>query len=437
MDENDADAIAKYKIKTVPAEIPLLNEAFVFEGVADIVTNVDLLTRYLWNENDYLVLNVVYKTRNNPKKLVAALEKHERKLLALSRRILEQRNNDDHILRQANIVGESIQHYFAVAHTDDAATTLCRAFEPTIMIQRMLAKAIEIRDNQIVVSEYSNERGLVAKVSAMAVIDYIETILGASDNGYSINKGVLSAASFGVPQKRMRFVIIGVKKENADCVELPTGTFTENNYLTVRDAICDLEEIDAVQNVTDGDKGIAVATPRNISNLGRQLRDSKRIYNHVSTATTTKALERFKAIKQGGNFHTLGDELKTSYSDPSRTQNTIYLRLNYDEPSGTVVNVRKSMWIHPVKHRALSIREAARLQTFPDSFVFCGTKDSQYQQVGNAVPPILARAIAEQLCRYLDKQPIGLTVNNDDSFTAKSIMPRTSKRLKTLGVVSL
>lgn len=76
--------------------------------------------------------------------------------------------------------------------------------------------------------------------------------------------------------------------------------------------------------------------------------------------------------------------------------------INYNEPSGTVVNVRKSMWIHPVNDRALSIREAARLQTFPDSFVFCGTKDSQYQQVGNAVPPILAKAIAEHLCKYLD-----------------------------------
>ncbi len=79
------------------------------------------------------------------------------------------------------------------------------------------------------------------------------------------------------------------------------------------------------------------------------------------------------------------------------------MRLKYDEASGTVVNVRKSMWIHPVLDRAISIREAARLQTFPDSFVFEGTKDSQYQQVGNAVPPFLAKAIAESLFSLLDK----------------------------------
>ena len=114
-------------------------------------------------------------------------------------------------------------------------------------------------------------------------------------------------------------------------------------------------------------------------------------------------MERFKLIKQGQNFHSLDKSHKeNTYTNIARTQNTIYLRLDYSTLSGTVVNVRKSMWIHPTKDRALSIREAARLQTFPDSFVFCGSKDSQYQQVGNAVPPMLAEAIANKLAEYLD-----------------------------------
>ena len=111
-------------------------------------------------------------------------------------------------------------------------------------------------------------------------------------------------------------------------------------------------------------------------------------------------MERFKALKQGQNFHALDDALKTNtYTDVSRTQNTIYLRLDYDQPSGTVVNVRKSMWVHPVLDRAIS----TRLQTFPDSFVFYGTKDKQYQQVGNAVPPIMAKAIAKKLAAQLKR----------------------------------
>lgn len=116
-------------------------------------------------------------------------------------------------------------------------------------------------------------------------------------------------------------------------------------------------------------------------------------------------MKRFEAIKEGENFHSLDAALKeNTYTDTTRTQKTIYQRLKYKDPSGTVVNVRKSMWIHPVKNRAVSVREAARLQTFPDSFRFIGTKDSQYQQVGNAVPPFLAKAIAEKLAEYLSKE---------------------------------
>ena len=135
--------------------------------------------------------------------------------------------------------------------------------------------------------------------------------------------------------------------------------------------------------------------------------------NHIVTNTTKTAMQRFKALKQGQNFHALDDSLKTNtYTDASRTQNTIYLRLDYDEPSGTVVNVRKSMWIHPTKDRAISVREAARLQTFPDSFVFCGTKDKQYQQVGNAVPPIMAKSIAKKLANLLKKGLEAQGLNN-------------------------
>ena len=77
--------------------------------------------------------------------------------------------------------------------------------------------------------------------------------------------------------------------------------------------------------------------------------------------------------------------------------------------NSTAPYVRKSMWIHPTLDRAISIREAARLQTFPDSFVFCGSKDKQYQQVGNAVPPIMAKAIAKQLASTLGKKLRGRT----------------------------
>jgi len=404
VDETDVETIEKYGIKTSPSEIPLLDAKFLFPGVADIANNVACISNHLWNENDYLSLNVVFKARNNPKKLCASLTKHKKRLLDLAKRLIEQFDENDPVLKHDHTTGIAIQSYYNTEETNEAAEELCKAIMPSIMLQRMLSKAKELLDNRIIVDRYSTENGLVAHVNSIAVIDYVKSILESSSTGYSISSGVLSSADFGVPQKRMRFVLIGVKKSICDSVKLPTGTFSEVNYRTVKDAIKDLEEITAATEVSDGDKGIPLPkAPADISELGKLLRDSNTLYNHVSTNTTPEALKRFKVIRQGQNFHSLPPELKASYSDTERTQKTIYLRLKYDEPSGTVVNVRKSMWIHPVKHRAISIREAARLQTFPDSFVFCGTKDSQYQQVGNAVPPMLAKAIAEHLCGYLDR----------------------------------
>jgi DNA (cytosine-5)-methyltransferase 1 len=406
VDENDRGIIENFNIKTADATIPLLDLEYWFDGAETIAASEQAVEYYLWDEGDYLILNVIFKNRKNKGKLTAALVKHKKKLLELAIK-LSVRQGNDHISREGRLVGESIQRYFTNEATIANAEFLCSSIESSLMIQRMLSKSKEIHDNRIVVTGYSTAHGLAVNVTSMVVIDYIKAILGATSNGYTIKHGVLSAASFGAPQKRMRFVVLGVKRENVSNMSLPVGQLTEENYNTVKDAIGDIENEDVTFDVVSGDAGILLSQePRQISNLGRQLRNTDRLYNHVSTATTPEALKRFKAIKQGANFHRLAPDLKTTYSDPQRTQNTIYLRLNYNEPSGTVVNVRKSMWIHPFKDRALSIREAARLQTFPDSFVFCGTKDSQYQQVGNAVPPILAKAIAEHLCLYLDNDRI-------------------------------
>ena len=202
----------------------------------------------------------------------------------------------------------------------------------------------------------------------------------------------------------MRFVVMGIRKDIASEVKLPEGKFKKGPFRTVEDAIKDLEDVDPVFNISDDIDGIKLQKKSDLSELAQSLRDSKVLHTHIITKTTDVAMKRFIALEQGQNFHSLSEELKTNtYTDVTRTQNTIYLRLKYNEPSGTVVNVRKSMWVHPTKNRAISIREAARLQTFPDSFVFCGTKDKQYQQVGNAVPPIMAKAIAKKLANQLNK----------------------------------
>ena len=274
-------------------------------------------------------------------------------------------------------------------------------------LQTGFYKAREIFDNHIHVDSYecTEKDGLLANIRSFAVFDYLKGILTSGEDGYAINSGVLCAADFGAPQKRERFVVMGIKKSISAVVFLPSRKIKDGHYKTVHDAIYDLEDVPPVYDLADDEEGIPLEHKEQLSSVAQQLRDSDILKNHIITKTTDVAMARFKALHQGENFHSLEESLKTNtYTDVKRTQNTIYLRLNYNEPSGTVLNVRKSMWIHPTLDRAISIREAARLQTFPDSFVFCGSKDKQYQQVGNAVPPIMAKAIAKQLAATLGKK---------------------------------
>ena len=261
----------------------------------------------------------------------------------------------------------------------------------------MFERIEEIRSNHIHVYKYQIDNGaLVACVKSYAVLDYIKGVLGDKLQ-YKITAQIYNAADYGAPQKRERFIIVGVSKELQKNYIPPVGNYLFSPH-TVRDAIEDLEDITPfTENTTES---ITLPHYDHLRPLAQELRGSV-LYNHICTASKEIAKKRFAALKEGQNFHDLDSSLKTTYSNVERTQNTIYMRLNYDAPSGTVVNVRKSMWIHPRLDRAISIREAARLQTFPDSYVFEGSKDSQYQQVGNAVPPILATAIANQILNVL------------------------------------
>lgn len=402
MNEDDIKVVERYEIPTIQNTLVLLEETYADKTFLQIVQNIDLINKYLWTEADYLLLNVVYRRRKNNEKCKKTLIKYKKKLLELAGHLKEQYSDQDEILKSNYEAAEALEGYFLNALSVKDTVDL---IERTIMIQRMLSKAKELFDNKIVVDRYTADGPISAVLQSFAVLDYIKNILESDDNGYTIDDDVLCAASFGVPQKRMRYVIMGIKKNISESAELPKGCVSPNKYATVEDAMLDISMVPTIVDASK-DKGIPLEDiPRiKLSKLADKLRDSDILYNHIITATRETAKKRFAVIKQGENFHSLDASMKEdTYTDASRTQNTIYLRLKYDEPSGTVVNVRKSMWIHPEHNRAVSIREAARLQTFPDSFRFEGTKDSQYQQVGNAVPPILAEAIAEKLAEILDK----------------------------------
>lgn len=400
MEHGDEATVRECGIPVKETPLHLLDAKFLFDSAIDIVQDETAIAKYLWPEDDYSVLNVIYKSSKNPSKMKKALDKHKAKLLKAAKIYLKNESNDHISLETRKAFKAIISYYDGKIISEKIAEVI----EPAIMIQRMLSKAQEIFQNDIIVDSYSKKDGLSANIRSFAVSDYLTGILTAPENDYVINSDVLCAADYGAPQKRMRFVVIGIKRSIATKIALPKGHFDEDEYRTVRDAIEDLETVPPVYDLEDDKEGIKIDYIDELNKLAASLRNNAVLKNHIITKTTDTAMQRFKAIKQGQNFHSLDDKLKTNtYTDASRTQNTIYLRLDYDEPSGTVVNVRKSMWIHPTLDRAISVREAARLQTFPDSFVFCGSKDKQYQQVGNAVPPIMAKSIAKKLAQTLNK----------------------------------
>lgn len=405
MEKGDVETVTRCQIPVKETPLHLLDGVYMFDGALSIVKDEAQVKTYLWPEEDYFELNVIYKASKNIPKMRKALNKHRGKLLRIAEGYLKL-GDDTHINREAKRAFRAISNYYQGALP---AEQVKAEIEPSIMIQRMLSKATEIFNNNILVDEYVCEDGLFAKIRSFAVFDYLEKILTAPENNYVICSDVLCAADYGAPQKRMRFVVMGIKRTIASKIALPKGRFDADEYRTVRDAISDLEDVKPIVNLEDDKKGIPLPAKDDLGELAATLRNSNVLRNHIITKTTATAMERFKALKQGQNFHALDEALKTNtYTDAARTQNTIYLRLNYDEPSGTVVNVRKSMWIHPTLDRAISVREAARLQTFPDSFVFYGSKDKQYQQVGNAVPPIMAKSIAKKLAQTLTRnlQPV-------------------------------
>jgi DNA (cytosine-5)-methyltransferase 1 len=281
--------------------------------------------------------------------------------------------------------------------------SIVKLLKEIIEIQRILMRICEVSTNHINIHQIDcDSREMYIKVQTYGVLDYLITKLKKLNYVMNEDDMILNAADFGAPQIRERLFLLGIKKEVLlkPEVELPKPILKER-YYTVRDAISDIEDIEPSKLISD----VPINKHGNNSEdepLRKYLNGGVQyLFNHIITDSTETALKRFSALKPGQNFHHLDESQKSTYSDPNRTQNTVYLRLDYDSPAGTVLNVRKSMWIHPKKNRAISIREAARLQTFPDSFIFMGTKDAQYQQIGNAVPPLLGRAVAEKVLEYL------------------------------------
>ncbi|MBE6147216.1 MAG: DNA (cytosine-5-)-methyltransferase [Firmicutes bacterium] len=226
-----------------------------------------------------------------------------------------------------------------------------------------------------------------------------------SSIGYIINPGVLNAKNFGVPENRERAIIIGSKTR---MIDLPIGN---NKKTTVRDAISDLSYLES----GEGDNESNYLFPPQ-SDYQKKLRGEK-LYNHFATNHSVEALKKLAMIPPEGDKSYLPKELHGK-----QKFQTTWSRLEWDNISPTIdtrfdtpSNGRNS---HPILNRSITPREAARIQSFSDNFIFYGTKSAICKQIGNAVPPFLAKAIGEAIQKaYTGKR---ITKENYDLYEANA-----------------
>jgi len=234
-----------------------------------------------------------------------------------------------------------------------------------------------------------------------SIIQDIDRMFGKQ---YKIKTKKLNAANFGVPQTRERFFISGSpdgqhafppepsydlpKKKKNGVREIDTG-----NFVTVEDAISDL----FLHGSLGSDEMDYLSKPKSNYQIERR-RDSEKLFNHRGSKHTPKVIDRFSRFKEGDKINDLPKEFKTN--------KIVVKRLVRSLPSPTVMTLPDDL-IHYAENRILTVREMARLQSFDDKFRFIGKRTTgghhrkkdcpQYTLVGNAVPPILAEAIARKL----------------------------------------
>lgn len=254
-------------------------------------------------------------------------------------------------------------------------------------------------------------------------VDIFNLILSKMRENYDVvsdaNIMLLNAVNYGVPQNRERVIIIGIRKDlNIDVREIykkiqkthyseETGAIDGlKKYVTVRDAISDLPKLTPGQ----GKEKIEFycSEDNDYLKIMREKCDNV-LYNHVARKHNDKDRERYRILSE--NCWQLKDLAITRpdlvHHDPQHFNNR-YTVQEYDKPGRTVVaHLYKdgNLFIHPdsTQARTFTVREAARIQSFPDNFVFKGSKTEQYKQVGNAVPPLLSGAIAKAILQELEE----------------------------------
>ena len=229
-----------------------------------------------------------------------------------------------------------------------------------------------------------NVRGILSKNNGYAK----NRILSLFDElGFFVDCKVLNASLYGVPQVRHRAFFIGIRKDFS--VKFQFEELKELKKVTVSEAISELYDLKS------SDTEHELGKPTN--SYTKYLRkNSSSVLNHEIRYPALSTQEKIKHVPQGGNWQDIPQDLFPR--NRNNRHSSAFKRLKESECSVTIdTGNAHSNYFHPIFNRIPTVREAARLQSFPDNFEFLGSRTSQYRQVGNAVPPLLAKAIADQI----------------------------------------
>ena len=241
-------------------------------------------------------------------------------------------------------------------------------------------QAIDAFSPKVVVIE--NVRGMATLYGGKAK----EQVLAHfKERGYNAKCFIFDSADYGVPQHRKRLFFIATNSERD--INLPWPTNTKGNYISCRDAISDLPSMrDTPRDNTSKYKSNPQSAFQELMREGSVLAQ-----NHQPTIHKQFVIDTIRQVPEGGNHKDLPPGV-----GESRKFNEAWTRYHGDKPSRTIDTGHRNHF-HYKYDRVPTVRENARLQSFPDQFVFKGTKTQQYRQVGNAVPVFLAQVLAKHL----------------------------------------
>lgn len=247
------------------------------------------------------------------------------------------------------------------------------------------------------VRQYQPRGFIIENVPGMATLyegQIKDEILKRFDKmGYNIECRILCAADYGVPQIRKRLIFMGVRKDIGS-PKFPNPILKPDNYLTCREAISDLPSL---ENEMGSDESQYIDAPK--TEYQKLMRGSCNVlYNHLGTNHTQMVKDTIALVPEGGNYK----DLPAGWGE-SRKFHMAWTRLNGNAPARTVDTGHRNLF-HYKYNRVPTVRESARMQSFPDDFVFTGTKTQQCRQVGNAVPPLLGQALGKALLDIISQE---------------------------------